>query len=54
MDHGDEEIIMVDRCYGDGDHHVIMGHTVSLCEYVSCCFTPTCDNGRSRTIPHKL
>jgi hypothetical protein len=47
---------MVDRFYGDGDHHVNMGHTDSqLCVCHSYRFTSTCDNvfsayGRSRSI----
>lgn len=47
------------RINGDGDHHLIMGHTVSLlCECRSYCSTFTYDNDcfrmcdiRSRTIP---
>jgi hypothetical protein len=50
------EIIMVDRFYGDGDHHVNTGNTDSqlyVCH--SYHFTSTCDNvfsvyGRSRPI----
>ena len=50
------EIIMVDRFYGDGDHHEKMGHTESqLCECYSCLFySYACLNGRSITIPHKM
>ena len=50
------EINMVDRFYGDGDHHENMGHTDSyLCVCCSDHFTSTCDNefsayGNSRTI----
>jgi hypothetical protein len=59
----------VDRFYGDGDHHVNMGHTESqLCVCRSYCFTSTYDNvfsayGGSRPIdpsqclslmPHQL
>jgi hypothetical protein len=36
---------MVDRFYGDGDHHVNMGHTDSqLCVCRAYHFTSTCDN----------
>jgi len=50
------EIIMVDRFYGDGDHHEKMGHTESqLCECYSCLFySYACLNGRSIAIPHKM
>jgi hypothetical protein len=47
---------MVDSFYGDGDHHVNMGHTDSqLCVCRSYRFTSTCDNmfsayARSRPI----
>jgi hypothetical protein len=50
------QIIMVDRFYGDGDHHVNMGHTdPQLCVCRSYHFTSTCDYmfsayGRSRPI----
>jgi hypothetical protein len=47
---------MANRFYGDGDHHVNMGHTDSqLCVCRSYHFTSTCDNvfsayGRSKPI----
>jgi hypothetical protein len=46
----------VDRFYGDGDHHVNMGHADSqLCVFRSYRFTSICDNvfsayGRTRPI----